>query len=255
MKTFLDWPNLIAGAVLGSILIPTVSSIYKKVGNWWHESRPPQKLLQGMARQDEPCKIFVRDFFVRPEAQLFSIDPRAGLGLVRNVQELWPDVEGRAATSIFSILGRVGKTQNVEIVRMSQDQGEWNCHVVVLGAQAQKPYDFYQQMQNVAYRMDDKNIYDCASNNPVHQEDGFRYGLILKAHNPFKTEGTPGVAFLIGGFGTMGTAAAAYYFREHYRELGKDFGTDCFGVVVRASVTAGEQAVERIGSLDRRFSN
>lgn len=83
------------------------------------------------------------------------------------------------------------------------------------------------------------------------REDGYGYGIILKARNPHKMRGAPGVGFLIGGFGTLGTAAAAYYFREHLRDLGKEFGSRCFGIVVRASVTAGEQTVEGIPQYDR----
>ena len=90
----------------------------------------------------------------------------------------------------------------------------------------------------------------------MERKEGFGYGIILKALNPFKTPGPRGIGILIGGFGVLGTAAAAaYYFKENFRELGKEFGMDCFGIAVRAPVTAGEQAVERIREWDRRFDS
>jgi hypothetical protein len=211
-------------------------------------------LLEGIANQDEPCKIFVRDLFVQKDTPLISVEPRLGVGTVPNVLELWPDVEGRGATSVFNVLGQVGKTQNIEIVRMSQDVGEWNSHVIVLGAQANKSFDFYRLMKNVAFRVDENNICDAVSGEIVEREEGFGYGIILKALNPFKTGDRRGIGILIGGFGVLGTAAAAYYFREHFPQLGREFGNDCFGIVVRAHVTAGEQAVERLKKWDRRLS-
>jgi len=254
MKLSADiWTGAILGAALGSLVIPGVLYLVRSLTRWWHETRPPLKLLEGLASQEEPCRIFVRDLLVPKDSPLISVDPGVGIGTVPNVLELWPDVEGRGAASVFNVLGQVGKTRNIEIVRMSQDVGEWNCHVVVLGAQANKAFDFYRLMKNVAFRMDAENIYDAVSGEPLKRVQGFGYGIILKASNPFKTEGRRGIGFLLGGYGTLGTAAAAYYFREHFRQLGKEFGNDCFGIVVRAPVTAGEEAVERLKHLDRRF--
>jgi hypothetical protein len=75
---------------------------------------------------------------------------------------------------------------------------------------------------------------------------------VIKASNPLYVHGG-GVAFLIAGYGTLGTAAASYYFREHYQSLGRQFKKDCFGIVIRAPVTAGEEAVERLLEWDRRI--
>jgi len=138
---------------------------------------------------------------------------------------------------------------------MSEDAGEWNCHIIVLGAQANRSYDFYKHLKNVAFRMDGEQIYENSSGNVVKREDGFGYGIILKAINPFKTTSPQGIGILIGGFGVLGTAAAAHYFREHYKALGKEFGAKWFGIVVRAPVTAGEQAVERLSVWDRAFGS
>ena len=135
---------------------------------------------------------------------------------------------------------------------MSEDVGEWNAHIFVIGAQSQKSFDFYRLMKNVAYRVDADNIVDNRDGRLVTREDEFGYGIVIRASNPFYSEGE-GVAFLIGGYGTFGTVAASYYFREQYQSLGSEFGTDCFGIVVRARISAGEQAVERVREWDRRI--
>ncbi|MBE7470994.1 MAG: hypothetical protein DPW09_20100 [Anaerolineae bacterium] len=246
------WVGAILGATLGSIVIPSLHYSVKRLAKWWQETRPPRKLLAGIAKQNETCRIFVRDLYVSKEASLISVEPKIGVGIVPNVQEVWPDSEGRGIASIFNVLGQVDKTENIEIVRMSQDIGRWNCHVIVLGAQANKAFDFYKLMENVAYRMDSDNIYNNLSGEIIKREAGFGYGIILKASNPYKTL-ERGVGILIGGYGVLGTAAAAYYFREHFRDLGREFGEDYFGIIVRAPVTAGEEAVERLKSFDVHF--
>lgn len=247
------WAGAILGAVLGSIVIPLTYFTLTQALSWWRSSRPASRLLGQIVRPDAPCKIFIRDLILEKNAAILSVEPRVGVGRVPNVLELWADVDGKALAYIFNVLGRVGKSQNVNIVRMSDDVGEWSAHMFVIGAQARKSYDFYQEMKNVAFRIDDENIIDNRENKIVPREAGYGYGVILKASNPFYSDGN-GVAFLIGGYGALGTAAASYYFREHFLSLGREFGKSCFGVIVRARVSAGEQAVQRLNEWDRRIS-
>jgi hypothetical protein len=249
------WESAILGAVLGSIVIPGVFVIIDKIKKYWQNSRPAKKLLQGIVDNNERVKIFVRDFLITQGTSLYSIEPRLGIGTVPNVQELWPDVEGRAIGNLLNMFGQVGKTKNTEIVRMSQDHiGEWNCNLIVLGAQTQKSYDFYKNMQKVAYRMDGTEIYDNTTNEIIPREASYGYGIILKTRNPLKPKGQ-GIAFLIGGFGVLGTAAASYYFKENFQKLGKEFGEKYFGIIVRTSVSAGEQATERLKKYDKVFNS
>ena len=65
------------------------------------------------------------------------------------------------------------------------------------------------------------NPLDQESGNSIPRDTGYGYGVILKCRNPLKMSGRPGVAFLVSGFGTLGTGAAAYYLRENYRSLGR----------------------------------
>jgi hypothetical protein len=150
------------------------------------------------------------------------------------------------------VLGRAGKSHNVDIVREADDIGEWNAHLFVIGAQYPKATDFFRLMKGVAHRIDDNNIIENVNDQIVPREEGYAYGIVIKAANPLYVPGG-GVAFLVAGYGTLRTAAASYYFREHYRALGPQFKRDCFGIIIRARATAGEQAVERLREWDRRL--
>jgi len=134
---------------------------------------------------------------------------------------------------------------------MSADPGIWNTNLIVMGAQAQKCFDFYDRLDGVMYAVDANDIYVKESGAVIPRAPGYGYGIILKARNPHKTSGADGVGILIGGYGTLGTLAAAYYFREHLKDLGKNFHKRCFGVIIRASVTAGQESVERLSQYDR----
>lgn len=222
--------------------------MFKAIKNWWSSQRPIVRVLGGIADNNRLTRIFVRDFEIPPGALLLSRDS-GGVGQVPNVLELWPRVEGLALANLLNVMGQVGKSQKIQVIEMSKDQGLWEGDLVVLGAQAQKCFDFYKQMKCVAYYMDPE-LRDGASRALVKKEPGFGYGIILKCQNPH-TSG--GVAFLIGGYGVLGTEAAGYYFKKHCADLGRLFGRRYFGVVVRASVTAGVESTERIVELDRVF--
>jgi hypothetical protein len=219
--------------------------VVKAVKRWWTSQRPVRKVLSGVADNDRLTRIFVRDFVIPAGTPLISKD-RSGVGMVPNVLDLWPRVEGVTLANILNVMGQVEKTRNIEIIEMSKDPGLWDSDLIVLGAQAQKCFDFYKQMQNVAYTMDAVDIRDM-NGRIVRRDNGYGYGIILKCRNPHVDAG---VGFLIGGFGTLGTEAAGCYFLKHCVDLGKRFSNKYFGVVVRASVTAGVGSVERIESLD-----
>ncbi|MCK4732318.1 MAG: hypothetical protein KAT65_07655 [Methanophagales archaeon] len=74
--------------------------------------------------------------------------------------------------------------------------------------------------------------------------------LFIQDTSPEKTPLLEKVPRLVGGYGTLGTEAASYYLREHLNELGKEFGRKCFGIVVRVSISAGVQSVERLKQYD-----
>lgn len=255
--TFLEltsdtWQGLIIGAILGAIIIPLVLCGIKWCINWIITSRPRNKVLGSIANNSEECTIFVRDFLLPRNSQILAKESASiPHGVVPNVYEFWADVDGMGMGYVFNALGQVGKRHNIRVVRMSHDTGIWDTNLIVIGAQAQKNFDFYDNLKGVMYKVDANNIIDMQTGQCIRRESGYGYGIILKARNQFKTNGSVGIGFVIGGFGTLGTKAAAYYFSQHLTELGKKFGSRCFGVVVRAPVKAGEQAVEHLPQHDK----
>lgn len=231
----------------------TLKSLSQSIKNWWLFKIPAQKVLGNISDNKTELKVFVRDFFIQPGTTLYSRDGLNGpVGTVPNVHELWPMAEGIGLSKIFNTLGKLDKTENIEVVEMGKDPGIWNRSLIILGAQTQKCFDFYQKMQEVAFRVSSTDIIRTSDRYRINRFSGYGYGIVLKCKNPF-VKGNKGVSFLIGGFGVLGTEAATYYFANHLEELGKGFGSRSFGVVVRASITAGVQSTERLKNFDVRF--
>jgi len=231
----------------------SLKSLFQSIKNWWIFKIPAQKVLEQISDNKVEVKIFVRDFFIKQGTQLYVQEGLNGIvGVVPNVCELWARVEGLGLSKILNTLGKLDKTENIEIIEMGKDPGIWNKNIIILGAQTQKCFDFYQKMKEVAYKINSSDIIKISTGYKIKRSSVYGYGIILKCKNPF-VPNNKGVGFLIGGFGVLGTEAATHYFATNIAELGKVFGKKSFGIVVRASITAGVQSTERLKNFDVKF--
>ena len=248
--------------------MPALWWLFRRLRDWLYTTTPRAMVLGAIALNEESVCIFVRDLRVqlhqlmpgmRQEDQWPLLDQapmRLGGGIegrVINIPVVWADVDAQAVADLLNVLGQVGKIHNLQVVRRSEDDGNRDCHLVVVGGQDQNARHFYADMQDVYYRMDDAGLYKAPTGTKLAPDPTgqYGYGVILKARNPYKVIGRPGSALLVGGFGVLGTLAASHYLRTHLRDLGVLFGRETFGVVVRASVAGGHQTVERVVELDR----
>lgn len=257
-----------AGVLIGAVVVPVLWWFLRKLRDWLYTTNPRAMVLGAIALNEERTCIFVRDLRVqlhqlmpgmRQEDQWPLLDrspARLGGGIEGrgiNIPVVWADVDAQSVADLLNVLGQVGKTHNLEVVRRSEDEGDRDCHLIVVGGQDQNARHFYAHMQDVYYRMDDAGLYEALTGTQLAPDPAsqYGYGVILKARNPYKVTGHPGLALLVGGFGVLGTLAASHYLRTHLRDLGVLFGRETFGVVVRASLTGGHQTVERVAHLDR----
>lgn len=112
-----------------------IKSFSKSIKNWWNIKRPSRKLLEDFLNDNAKICIFVRDFFIQPGTPLYSQEGLHGpIGIVPNVHDLWPRVEGIGLSKILNSLGQVDKTKNIEIIEMGKDSGIWDKNIIILGA-------------------------------------------------------------------------------------------------------------------------
>ncbi|MDO8498535.1 MAG: hypothetical protein Q7S44_02010 [bacterium] len=224
--------------------------------NWFQFIRPARKVLGPMVDNKILLKIFIKDFIVKDNTinnpKLFSIEGPTTQAHP-NIEKVWAEAETRGVTQLFNLLGQLGKKDKLEIIEMSDGFNHWDTNMIVLGGQAMKSMDFYKVMDNVAYSMDENNIYNNENGEiiPRDSKGEYGYGIILKSKNP--QMGNNGIGILLGGYGTLGTKAAIYYLCNNISKLGKEFGNKYFGLIVRAKASAGEQSVKRLKEFDKLF--
>lgn len=238
---------------VGWNILTLIPNAFKLTRDWWNFRRPASKIFGRMLDEKNEVLIFLKDFIVKnntlSDPKLISSEGPT-TQLHPNIDKVWAEAEARGAADIFNVIGDLGKRKKLELSEMSTGYGIWNKDMIVLGAQAMKCMDFYEVMEKVAYSMDETNIYDKQTGKVIERENGYGYGIILKAKNS-QLQG--GVGLLLGGFGVLGTEAAIYYFTHNLPELGKIFKNKCFGIIVRAKVSAGRQSVKRLKKYDRVF--
>lgn len=240
---------------IGADIVKNLPDVYRSFKNWVTYRRPARKVLGPIANSNTVSTIYIKDFIVDNN---LPIDPklysREGPMLQKHphIDKVWSEVEGRASAELLNLLGNFGKRDKLEIVEMSNGYGSWDTNMIVLGAQAVKSMEFYEFMECVGYKVNEHDIYDNQNNEVVPREDGYGYGVIIKAKNPAMKNG---IGILIGGFGVLGTEAAAYYFISNIAELGREFDKDYFSIIVRAKVSAGKQSATRIRGYDKSFKN
>lgn len=241
-----------------SLIIDSIKiflSFGKTIIHWYQYNRPATKVLGPLLQNKNQVNIYLKDLIVpnntTKSPKLLSKEGST-LQAHPNIDKVWPEVEARGAAMLWNLLGELGKRDNLSLIEMSKGYDQWTTNIVVLGAQAKKCMDYYEMMEHVGYSMDENDIYDKDNGTiiPREQPNVYGYGLIIKSTNPQAT-GTK--AFLLGGYGTLGTSAAIYYFTKHIADLGKEFGNKDFSLIVRARISAGEQSVMRIKKYDKTY--
>lgn len=229
-------------------------SIYSYIVEWWKFKRPAGLVFGNLMNNKKTLLIFVKDLIVPnntfAEPKLFSIEGNVQQANP-NIGKVWPEVEGKGVGLLQNLLGQMGKKDKIEIIEMSKGYDLWDSDFIILGAQAIKCREFYEVMEKVGYYVDEKSIYNKETGKPIEMEQGYGYGLIIKAEKSNPQDKINGI--LLGGFGVLGTAAAIYYFVHSVNKLGDEFGNNAFSIVVRAREASGEQSTVRLKKYDKQF--
>ena len=237
-------------------IIKSLPSVYSRFKEWYNFKLPAGKVIGSIIDNKILVRIFLKDLevpgntidnpkLISKEGNFEQKHP--------NIDKVWPEVEGRGIAELLNLLGHLGKKDKTEIIEMSRGYNQWDSNLIILGAQAVKSMEFYQIMDKVGYYVDEDNIYDFDTKQPVNRKFGYGYGLIIKAENPNLPGGKKGIGILLGGYGTLGTLAAVHYFCNNINQLGKEFGGKYFSIIVRARAASGQQSARRLRSLDRVY--
>jgi hypothetical protein len=229
--------------------------IRKSLLSYINLRRPAVKIFGKLLKSKTFIKIYARDLKVidntpnNPKLFAFSMD--GTLWQHPNIDSVWPEVEVVASQDLIRLFTEL-KKEEIIVGKMS-DQKNWDENIIILGAQADSSLKFYEIMKNVGYKMDEKEIYDNDSKEIIPKEEGYGYGIIMKAKNPYLKNNCD-YSFLVGGFGILGTEAASLYFYKNLKELSESFGKKYFSCIIRASISGGKYSVKRLQEYDKCYN-
>jgi hypothetical protein len=231
----LDWPNLLAGAVLGAVASITFAGLWN-VAHWIWRRFPLRALLGELADNRREMSIFLKDMKSR-DGKYYSlpdVEYRDAWGNIASVVSR-SDVE--AAADLLNILGQAGRTLNINWRQIDRDAEIWDEPLVCVGGnfKAKKALELCVP-QLVRYKdLVLQTVDDDQCFKPDQTSD---FAVIYRGRHP----GTGATCFVVFGMGSAGTLAAGSYLRRHARHLGRLYLARPFAVVIRVGWHNGKDA-------------
>jgi hypothetical protein len=216
--------NIIRGAILGSIIIPLILFLMRKIVNFLTD-REPKKLLFGqLVSQNKPCYIYFVKLFDNQRTNSYSYNltdyfpPETSNRISQkiNTPYVWAEADGQCAIDLVNILGNVGKLKNIFIKDPSKDWDLWEGNIICIGGSEKANAILDRCDKKFCTLSDDKTRIKMPSEEELDAVGGEDYGMIQKLKDP----NTGFDCWIIMGVGVMGTLSAGYYLRNYAKELG-----------------------------------
>lgn len=251
------WINL-GISVLAGFLVTIAVLLTRIMFYRIRDALPAGSLFHGIANVSDPCLIFIlRMKDTGQSGEFITPVPNYSPSGIPNVvtfqkRQNTPWVtsvpEAQTLAHILNVLGRIGRTENLDVTFPDKEYDRWDAPMIILGGSWKATRAFetcnpYFRYQNGAFQLLPTN----ESFSPSSSEEDI--GLLQKMINP--TNGQP--VWVIMGYRGAGTIAAAYALVRWWRYLGWLYGEKPFGLLVLMNDKDGWQQ-SRIISLYPRPS-
>lgn len=241
--------------LISTILIPISIFIFKKIGDWWFNTRPLQLLLKGYLSDKIQILIFLSQLVALNDSRRIDRDPRYIIRYPtptptnrnaisgtprRNIDPVWSEGDGECLADIYNILGKAGRIGNIEVSDLVSDWSQWSNPIFSIGFNP-------KTMRNLARRC--KPIYYEITPRATLKIEG--HGIELDSIVPNdaaivqKTfiEDTNIPVFILAGHGYLGTSSAGYFLRENCIDIGKLYGDRAFCLLLYVNISEGRKSV------------
>ncbi len=234
-------------SIIATILVLLTRLAFYRI----RDTFPAGSLFHGIANSPITCHIYVlrmkdkegRGEFITPIPEYSP----SGSNNKYESRQLTPWVtslaETQALSLIFNVLGRIGRTENIELMYADTDYHRWRAPMFILGGswkaiQALEKCDPYFMIESdKGFRL----IPNEQLFSPLSTDEDL--GLLQKMINP--VTGLP--VWVVMGWRGNGTVAAAYALVRWWRYFGKLYGNKPFGLLVSMDDRAGwEQSSIRV---------
>ena len=200
-----------------------------------------------------------RDLDDLEHSRLFRNDPkRLSQPIIVGSQYVYGRGDAIALSYIYQAIEKATKGKTQIIVEDSEQMLDyWDRSVICIGAHNSKTREILAKFKNTFYRFElNYSIIIESSSVPTSNKTGVQfvegvsrhtgrdssdidYGIILKLKDEYHPEKN---ILVIAGLGDAGTAGAAYYLLNRYKEL--PFEEDVFGVLIE--VPSGYESARKI---------
>lgn len=238
--------SILSIVILGvvSSVLATVIVLITRVGFYRVRDRlTSRSLFRGIAGVSDPCLIFTlrmkdslkRGEFINPIPPYSAVNPASSQGQINkfekrmNIPWLTSTSEAQSLALIFNVLGRIGRTENIEVAFADKEYERWDAPMFSLGGNWKTQRAFKTCNPHFEFR-EKENAFIIPSTEevfrPVFKDEDL--GLLQKMTN--SSNGLP--IWILMGYRGGGTVAAAYALVRWWKCLGALYGANNFGLLV-----------------------
>lgn len=219
------------GSIVATIVVLITRIAFYKVRNLL----PAYSLFRGIVGSKVQCLVFaLRMTDLKREGKFLTPLPKYAVASSQSEYEprqLTPWVtstsETQSVANILNVLGRVGRTDNIQLVFVDQDFDKWDAPMFILGGSWKAIRSFDTCMPIFSYR-DGKIILEPTKEMYRPKTSDHDIGFLQKTINP--ATGFP--VWVAMGWRGAGTVAATYALSRWWKEIGYLYGSRPFGILI-----------------------
>ncbi len=219
------------GSIFATIIVLITRLIFYKVIDFF----PAHSLFRGIVDTNSPCLVFaLRLTDMKQEGKFLSPLPKYAVASSQEnfePRQLTPWVtstsETQSVAHILNVLGRVGKTENVQLVYVDQAYDRWDAPMFILGGSWKSRRSFETCRPIFSYR-DGKFVLEPTKESYQPRTNDHDIGILQKMINP--ATGLP--VWVAMGWRGAGTEAATYVLSKFWKEIGILYGSRKFGILI-----------------------
>lgn len=229
-----------AGSIIATILVLLTRLAFYKIRDMF----PARALFEDIVGSDRPCLVFVlRMTDLGQEGRFLTPLPKYAITSTQpsfERRQLTPWVtstsETQSVANILNVLGRAGKTENIQLAYVDQDYDKWDSPMFILGGSWKARRALETCDPYFAFR-DGQFIFKPTEENYEPKTADHDLGLLHKMINP--STGFP--IWVAMGWRGAGTIAATGALARWWKQLGFLYGSKCFAILVEMNDQDGWQ--------------
>ncbi|MDA3790041.1 MAG: hypothetical protein PF503_16285 [Desulfobacula sp.] len=227
-------PIILTGAI-GSIVATVIVLLTRLVFYKLKDHFPAHSLFGGIVDSDSPCLVFtLRLTDMKQEGKFLSPLPQYAVASSQpkfEPRQLTPWVtstsETQSVAHILNVLGRVGRTDNIELVYVDQTFDRWDAPMFILGGSWKARRSFETCNPIFSFR-NGVFILEPTEESYQPKTSDHDIGILQKMINP--TTSLP--VWVAMGWRGAGTVAATYALSRWWKEIGILYGGRDFGILL-----------------------